>query len=163
MLTSFEHRYHSFHSTRVVCHYEDTRAVPYRDEHYYTPAALSNWRQKGRSFSVKFIPLKYFAYLSIRIIMLFRNSWHMPFPRKLIPPFTPQFSMIVRNSIPVFKFKLLIQKSFQCKFSIISKEDWFALTTKLFYVGSAPAFVLMVTEADYKLFSRFKQLTLNTK
>ena len=50
MLASLEHHYHSFQSTRVVRHHEDTSAVLCRDEHYYKPAALLDWRLKGRSF-----------------------------------------------------------------------------------------------------------------
>ena len=89
LFTYFEHNYYRFHSTGIVGHYKNTHARFCRDEQYYTPAARSNWRQKGRNFEFPFISMSHSAYITLRIIMPFCKSCHMPFPRKPIPSFSP--------------------------------------------------------------------------
>ena len=94
----FEHHYYSFHSTGIVGHYKNTHSRSFRDEQYYAPAARSNWRQKGRNFEVKYISLSHSAYITLRIIMPFCKSCHMPFPRKVslfLFISHPQFSIVL--------------------------------------------------------------------
>ena len=93
----------------------------------------------------------------------------MPFPRNLIPPFTLQFSIVL--FVIQYQFSnsnYLYNNAFNANFPLYLKKAGLTsrnvvFSTKLFYVVSASAFALIVTEADYELFSRCKQLTLNKK
>ena len=107
LFTYFEHNYYRFHSTGIVGHYKNTHARFCRDEQYYTPAARSSWRQKGRNFEFPFISMSHSAYITLRIIMPFCKSYHMPFPRKPIPSFSPtslSFFTICRSSTVFYSF-----------------------------------------------------------
>ena len=100
--------------------------------------------------------------------MPFRNSCHLPFPPKLISPFTLQFSIVLFViQYQISNSNYLCKNAFNTNFLLYLKKAGLTrrnivLSTKL-YVVAAPACALIVTGADYELFSRCKQLTLNKK